>query len=228
MYITARGWASFRKDETSRACNNQERACLFLPGRENNWIIEAAWTVTFHLSHIFDLHILSYIVHSNDENFTNVFSVFKRKRSLLNQVVLGLGPNSALNLFLPLHPQQVQVAALWYLPKGSTAQERASLGRKESCTAVALSAPVAYPAMKNAEVTLPFTLQHCAGHFLQSRRQKTCRPIALQSVYGPTLPRNSFFCDSVSPLSSLTGRRHSALGGKDIQHFKYLNTYCSF
>lgn len=159
MYITAQGWASFRKDETSRACNNQERACLFLPGRENNWIIEAAWTVTFHLSHIFDLHILSYIVHSNDENFTNVFSVFKRKRSLLNQVVLGLGPNSALNLFLPLHPQQVQVAALRYLPKGSTAQERASLGRKESCTAVALSAPVAYPAMKNAEVTL---LLHCS------------------------------------------------------------------
>lgn len=148
---------------------------LFVLAREGEQLdYKSCFTITLHLSHIFDFYILSYILHSNEEKFTDIFSVFKRKRSLLNPVVLGLEPNCALNLFLPLYPQQVQVAALWYLPKGSTAQERPSLGGKESCTAVALSAPVAYPAMKNAEVTqsLPFTLQHCAGHFPAKQEAK--------------------------------------------------------
>ena len=57
-------------------------------GCENNCIIKAAWTIILHLPHILDLHILSYILDSDEEKSTDIFSVFKRNKSYLTSGLL--------------------------------------------------------------------------------------------------------------------------------------------
>lgn len=87
----AHGWGEpfiHWKEKTSKAYNNQERHCSSLLRSENNCIIKAAWTIILYLSHILDLHLLSYILDSDEEKSTDIFSVFKRNKSYLKSGLL--------------------------------------------------------------------------------------------------------------------------------------------
>lgn len=177
----------------------QQRVCLSSPRGEKNWLTKAAWTTIWHLphildlqhlSHILDLHILPCILVFTEEKFTDLFSVLQRNKSYLKSACL--------------------TATMWaraehrpdpFLPPCTAGSGSCTDGfiQRQHCTGkegiLSCSHAVSTCSLLCSERQMshsPCSLHRSTAQAtsLQSKRQKSCSSVALQSAYRSTLTRN--------------------------------------